>query len=292
MDKNIIENCDILEFLPKTKENYVDLTILDPPYFKVINEKWDYNYKTEKEYLEWCSLWAKEVYRVTRLGGSVWLFGYFRILAYLVPIFENLGFELRQQIVLEKGMRAVAGRATKNYKQYPCTTESILFFVKDNKSFSKKFLKQRQKDLKLSSKEINQKLGVKDNGGGMWSIYTGNNVCKQFPTKDIWNKLKEILQFDIEYEKIGITFNPQMGYTDVWTDINFYEEKRFHPTQKPLKSLDRIIKTSSNVGDIVLDPFLGSGNTIISCVNNQRNYLGCDNDIKYFEKIQERLITP
>ena len=36
-------------------------------------------------------------------------------------------------------------------------------------------------------------LGVKSNGGGMWSIYTGKNICEQFPTKEIWTKLEDIL---------------------------------------------------------------------------------------------------
>lgn len=285
--KNYIENCDIKDFLPKINDNFIDLTILDPPYFKVINQKWDYVWKTEKDYFNWFNSWAKEIYRVTRIGGAIWLFGYFRILAYLVPILEDIGFELRQQIILEKGMRSVAGRATKNYKQYPCTTESVLFFIKDNKPFAKKFLKERQIKLDISSKEINKRLGVKYNGGGMWSIYTGNNVCKQFPTKDMWNKLKTILKFELPYEKTGITFNPQMGYTDVWTDIDFYEEKRIHPTQKPIKLLDRIIQTSTNKNDIVLDTFLGSGNTIVSCIKNKRKYLGCEKEKKYFEVIED-----
>ena len=41
--------------------------------------------------------------------------------------------------------------------------------------------------------------------------------------------------FDLPYEKIAQTFNAQMGFTDVWRDIDFYEEKRYHPTQKPIK---------------------------------------------------------
>ena len=70
----------------------VDLVIADPPYFKVIGEKWDYQWRTEEEYVAWCETWFKEVSRVTRLGGSFYLFGYFRTLAYLLPIIEKYGF--------------------------------------------------------------------------------------------------------------------------------------------------------------------------------------------------------
>ena len=78
-----------------------------------------------------------------------------------------------------------------------------------------------------TAKEINEKLGVKSNGGGMWSIYTGKNVCKQLPTEELWNKLQQILQFDLPYSKICQTYNAQLGITDVWDDISFYSEDRY-----------------------------------------------------------------
>ena len=112
------------------------------------------------------------------------------MLSKLLPILEDSGLELRQQIILNKGMQAVSGRATKNYKMFPTVTESILFLYKDSKPFAKELLKRRQKELGLSAKAINEQLGVKSNGGGMWSIYTGENVCKQLPTEELWNKLQ------------------------------------------------------------------------------------------------------
>ena len=75
-------------------------------------------------------------------------------LSRLLPILEKYGFELRQQIVLNKGMQAVSGRATKNYRMFPNVTESILFLCKDPKPFAKSFLKQRQKELGYSAKQI------------------------------------------------------------------------------------------------------------------------------------------
>lgn len=280
---------DCVNIMPQIADNSIDLVIADPPYWKVVNESWDYQWRTEQDYIEWCLKWMKEVSRVLRLGGTFYCFGYFRTLALLVPHLENLGLELRQQIIIDKGIRSVSGRATKNYKMFPNVTESILFIIKDNKKFIKPFLKGKQEKLGLSSKEINEKLGVKSNGGGMWSIYTGKNVCEQFPTEELWEKLSEILEFDLPYEKIAQTYNAQMGLTDVWTDIDFYKEKRFHPTQKPIKLIQRLILASSKENDIVLDPFCGCGSTQLSAVTTNRNYIGIEIDEKYYKTCNERL---
>lgn len=141
----------------------------------------------------------------------------------------------------------------------------------------------------MSAKAINEKLGVKSNGGGMWSIYTGVNICEQVPTKELWNKLQVILEFDYPYEKIAQTFNPQMGYTDVWDDIDFYEKNRIHPTQKPFKLINRLVLASSNENNIVLDPFMGSGTTALSCKFLNRNYIGFELNEKYVLDANTRL---
>lgn len=273
----------------KLTDESIDLVVADPPYWKVIGEKWDYRWRTESDYVKWSLQWISEVARILRKGGSFYCFGYFRTLALLIPYFDDLGLELRQQIIVDKGMRSVSGRATRKYKMFPNVTESILFIVKDNKKFVKTFLKDRQKAAGLTAKQINEALGVKSNGGGMWSIYTGNNVCEQFPTKKLWEKLSGILHFDLPYEKVSQTFNAQMGFTDVWRDIDFYEEKRYHPTQKPIKLIKRLIYASSNKGDIVLDPFVGSGSTAVAAVQLERNFLGFEVEKGYYEAAVQRI---
>lgn len=286
---NNIYNAECIESMRKLPDESIDLVVADPPYWKVIGEKWDYRWRTESDYVKWSLQWIGEVARILRKGGSFYCFGYFRTLALLVPYFDDLGLELRQQIIVDKGMRSVSGRATRKYKMFPNVTESILFIVKDNKKFVKTFLKDRQKAAGLTAKQINEALGVKSNGGGMWSIYTGNNVCEQFPTKELWVKLSEILHFDLPYEKVSQTFNAQMGFTDVWRDIDFYEEKRYHPTQKPIKLIKRLIYASSNKGDIVLDPFIGSGSTPVAAVQLERNFLGFEVEKSYYEVALKRI---
>ena len=280
---------DCIDTMQHIEDGSVDLVIADPPYWKVVGQKWDYQWRTEKDYVEWCLKWMKEVSRILRYGGTFFCFGYFRTLALLVPYLEEMGLELRQQIIIDKGMRSVSGRATKKYKLFPNVTESILFIIKDNKQFIKPFLKERQSELNLSAKEINEALGVKSNGGGMWSIYTGKNVCEQFPTEELWKKLSIILQFDIPYNKVAQTFNPQLGFTDVWTDIDFYNEKRYHPTQKPIKLINRLVSAGSNEGDIVVDPFAGCGSTQISCKLLNRNYIGIEISGEYYDTTLNRL---
>lgn len=280
---------DCIEKMQNIENESIDLVIADPPYWKVVGEKWDYQWRTEKDYIEWSLKWIREVSRILRYGGTFYCFGYFRTLALLVPYLKEMGLELRQQIIIDKGMRAVSGRATKKYKMYPNVTESVLFIIKDNKKFIKPFLKEKQEKLGLTSKQINESLGVKSNGGGMWSIYTGKNVCEQFPTEELWNKLSNVLKFDLPYTSISQTFNPQMGYTDVWTDIDFYEEKRYHPTQKPLKLISRLILTSSNEGDIVVDPFAGCGSTQLSAIQLKRNYIGIELNEEYYNISLKRI---
>ena len=286
-DINIQGDC--IEYMKKIEDNSIDLVVADPPYWKVIGEKWDYKWKTEEDYVKWSLKWIEEVARILRIGGTFYCFGYFRTLALLVPHLEQLGLELRQQIIIDKGIRSVSGRATKKYKIFPNVTESILFIIKDNKKFIKPFLKEKQKEIGLTAKQINESLGVKSNGGGMWSIYTGNNVCEQFPTEELWNKLSKILNFNLSYKKVAQTFNPQMGYTDVWTDIDFYKEKHLHPTQKPLRLIKRLVEASSNEGDIVLDPFAGSGSTQVACIHLNRHYIGIEMDTNYYQMASKRI---
>ena len=65
--------------------------------------------------------------------------------------------------------------------------------------------------------------------------------------------------------------------------------KRYHPTQKPVKLIEEIIRVHSNDGDLVLDPFMGSGTTAISALNTGRNYVGFELNKKYFDILSDRI---
>jgi site-specific DNA-methyltransferase (adenine-specific) len=72
----------------------------------------------------------------------------------------------------------------------------------------------------------------------------------------------------------------------VWSSI---EEKPEHPTQKPLMMMERIIESSSNEGDVVLDPFIGSGTTCVAAKKLKRQYIGVEQNKKYCEIAERRL---
>ena len=127
IDKVICGDC--LEELPKLPDKSVNLIVADPPYFKTINEEWDFKWRTEEDYVEWVEKWIKELSRVAKTNSSFWLFGYVKMLSKILPIAEKYGFVFRQQIVVDKGMRSISGRKTSTYKMFPTTTESIFFFV-------------------------------------------------------------------------------------------------------------------------------------------------------------------
>lgn len=62
-----------------------------------------------------------------------------------------------------------------------------------------------------------------------------------------------------------------------------------HPTQKPVKLMEYLIKTYTNEGDLVLDNCIGSGTTAVACVNLNRNFIGIEKDEDYFKKACNRV---
>ncbi|MGZ9413839.1 DNA-methyltransferase [Mycoplasma sp. 480] len=67
------------------------------------------------------------------------------------------------------------------------------------------------------------------------------------------------------------------------------KEKVDHPTQKSLKLMEEIIKIHTNEGDLILDPFMGSGTTGVAALKLKRNFIGIEKDEKYFKIAKERI---
>lgn len=67
------------------------------------------------------------------------------------------------------------------------------------------------------------------------------------------------------------------------------KEKTTHPTQKPIKLMEELIKRHSNVGNTVLDNFMGSGTTGVACKNLNRKFIGIELDGTYFNLAKERI---
>jgi site-specific DNA-methyltransferase (adenine-specific) len=68
-----------------------------------------------------------------------------------------------------------------------------------------------------------------------------------------------------------------------------FKERGEHPCQMPQALLERIIRVASNVGDLVLDPFAGSGTTLAAAKKWGRDYLGIELSPNYAEKVRDRL---
>ncbi|MBP8717854.1 MAG: site-specific DNA-methyltransferase [Candidatus Atribacteria bacterium] len=92
-------------------------------------------------------------------------------------------------------------------------------------------------------------------------------------------------------KKAGLhPFGPLVS--DVWTDIHRIKHNRYrdeHPCQLPVHLLERIILMSSDEGDIVLDPFVGTGTTVIAAKRLGRRFIGIDIDEKYVNITRDKI---
>ena len=96
------------------------------------------------------------------------------------------------------------------------------------------------------------------------------------------------------YGSLGVTDDERKGSTDKYpTSIVRFQKPHpsiaVHPTQKPVALLEYLIKTYSNEGDTILDNAMGSGSTMVACVNTKRNGIGIELDDNYFKIAQERV---
>ena len=80
---------------------------------------------------------------------------------------------------------------------------------------------------------------------------------------------------------------------DWWTDINSLQtwspERTGYPTQKPVRLLERIIRSSSNEGDVVMDPFCGCGTTMVAAERQGRPWVGIDVEPMALSVLRDRI---
>jgi DNA modification methylase len=82
---------------------------------------------------------------------------------------------------------------------------------------------------------------------------------------------------------------------DVWLQSRicgtFKEREAHSPNQLPLALIERIVKVASNPGELVLDPFLGTGTTAVACKKLDRHFIGCDVSEECVKKSKERVLS-
>jgi site-specific DNA-methyltransferase (adenine-specific) len=86
-----------------------------------------------------------------------------------------------------------------------------------------------------------------------------------------------------------VTYNDHYYPTDILNYTNANHNDKQHPTQKPVKLLEYLIKTYTQKEETVLDFTMGSGSTGVACVNTKRNFIGIELDENYFNIAGERI---
>lgn len=257
---------DVLEFLEDIPKNEVTLVVTSPPY----NIGKPYEERVEfRDYLKWQRKVLRRCIDILKPEGSLcWEVGNYIDNGEVFPLdiyFYNIikkefGLHLRNRIVWH------FGHGLHSRKRFSGRYETILWFTKtDDYVFNLDAVRIRQKyPGKLSYKGPNK--------GKPSSNHLGKNPS------DRW----KIVLRDWERE--------------LWSIPNVksnHPEKTIHPSQFPIELVERLILALTNKGDIVLDPFVGVGSSIIAAILNDRKGVGVDKEREFtdiaFERITQAL---
>jgi DNA modification methylase len=281
----------------KTIPNEIfDLIIIDPPYYKAINEDWDKQWKTEEEYLNWTREYINECVRTLKQTGSLYIYGNFDILTKIKVLILDKLLYFRQNITLSKGLKSIAGRTSDKLRMFPTASEYLLFYVKQDMDLvllnQRDYLLNEWKKSGLKISEIKKLFGFTGNQPYNWFSPNNNGRATwQLPKEEHYKILqttgfwqKPYFELKDEFNNKRFTFNLPTGVTDVW-DFTPDKLRYGHKTQKPMDITERIIKASSNENDLVYIPFAGSGSEIEGCIRNKRNYVATETNKQYIEDI-------
>ena len=244
INKLYVENC--METMRKIEDKSVDLIIADPPYFRILKNDWDNQWKTEKEYYLWCREWLKEFRRIIKPNGSVYIWNWFDNICSIGHFAKDEGFIIRNLITWNRG----GGREKKNWGSkkedllYLSLTETPIFNLED---------------ILISPNDPNRKM-----------------------SKSAWERGKYERKGRKDYNNEKA--NPSNVWYDSMVSYNSKENVN-HPSQKPLSICERIIKGSSNENDLVYIPFAGSGSEIEACINTKRNWIASEISEEYVNDI-------
>ncbi len=252
---------DAINWLKTLESESVDLVFADPPY-NIKKAEWD-TFESQQAYLKWSLKWIKEAARVLKPYGTLYICGFSEILADL-KLPASRFFAGCRWIVWHYKNKANLG------SDWGRSHESILHFRKSSQ-------------FTFNIDEIR--------------ISYGNHTLKypehpQAETSQYGNKKHK----DHLWQPHPNGAKPR-DVIEVPTTCNGMNEKTPHPTQKPEELLRKFVLASSNAGDMVIDPFLGSGTTAVVAEQLKRKWKGCDNVLEYcrwaagrIELVQEKSI--
>jgi len=244
---------DSLLWLKELQSASVDLIFADPPY-NIKKAEWD-TFESQQAYLKWSLRWIKEAARVLKPNGTLYVCGFSEILADLkLPALRF--FVGCRWLVWHYKNKANLG------SDWGRSHESILHFRKNKEfSFNIDDIRISYGDHTLKYPEHPQadtsQYRTADGKGYIWQPHPNGA------------KPKDVIE--------------------VPTTCNGMNEKTPHPTQKPEELLRKFILASSNPGDIVIDPFLGSGTTAVVAEQLGRKWQGCDITLEYCQWAAKRI---
>lgn len=240
---------DCVELLKQMDNSSISLTITSPPYN--IGKEYE-NVLEINEYLSWCEHWIRDIHRITTSNGAFWLnLGYVSVpnRAKAIPLPYLLWDRIPFFLLQEIVWNYSAGVATR--KTFSPRNEKFLWYVKDPQDYTFNLDAVRDPNVKYPNQKKNGKLKC--------------NPLGKNPT-DVWQFPK-------------VTSGSQRSS----------KERTKHPAQFPLAIVDRIIKACSSPGDVVLDPFMGSGTVAEAALRNDRLVVGFELAPKYVDIAESRI---
>ena len=281
--KNKLFCGDNLEIMKTMPDCSIDLICTDPPYnsnrdFNDFDDRWD----SDEQYLNFMILRMVEMYSLLKDTGSFYLHCDLTMSHYLKveldKIFGKKNF--RNEIIWHHP------KISQAKKYFTSNTDTLLFYTKsDEYTFNpQKGNKPNELYTKFKSKLHNDRLYYKKAKNMTNSVALSK--CRVV-SKELGRPLKDddiILDFTLEKNMKNID--------NVWK-ISFLKgnskEYLKYSTQKPIKLYQRIIKASSNPGDLVFDPFCGSGTTIDAAIELGRFYVGIDKNPEAIKLTKKRI---
>jgi DNA modification methylase len=283
---------DNLEIMRKMESESIDLIYLDPPFFSNRNYEVIWGDKGEvrsfedrwsggvDHYIAWLKERVTEMHRLLKSTGSILIHCDYHANAYIrVYILDKIfGYNnFRNELIW------YYNRWTNVSNQFQNMHDFIFWYSKGSKyTFNKNGKEPSDSQLKKFQKGWDQNV-VKDSKGNkqtqyiVYDIEKFQNKCK--PKEDarivyrLTNDLKVAPSDVIEIPIINSQAYERIGY----------------PTQKPESLLYKIVYTLSNEGDIVMDPFVGGGTTIVVAEKLKREWIGIDQSVQAIKVSEMRL---
>lgn len=241
---------DSLKAMDFLPDACVDLMIVDPPY-NLTKSFADTIFKEMKlgEYEKWLDKWLKKTVRILKPNASIYICSDWKT-SIAIPQIAGKYFTLQNRISWEREK----GRGAKN--NWKNCLEDIWFFTK--------------------SKEYTFNLeAVKIQRPVLAPYRDANGAPKDWEESE--NK-----------ERFRYT-HPSNFWTDISVPFWSMPENTSHPTQKPEKLIAKLILASSHEGDVIFDPFLGSGTTSVTAKKLNRHYIGIEREKEYAAVAEKRL---